>query len=359
MFFEIHNEKKIGYKKLSPADLGISETSKQTHIGLSGSVLTFISDRDEVSEDSIFIYEDKFEYIDAYFDRIENPDGSYRSPKIRVGDVGCVSVVSTIRTIVKELSPSLKWYLVWFGLKNDKIVFLLFNDISKDFEAFSNIGINLNSGGAKFIDAENPNFATLISYIEEKVNRNGEPILKELEIITQIDTLQLNERYKVYDIEKANETNKKIGRNGEELIDKYLNNKRQKGLILSYTWYNKDKESGCPYDFSMQDNQNNIIYLDVKTTGYNFEQQMIFSSQEIEYIANTPYLYCIYRVYKNEDNNYLLRICDNCKDLSLVINEQTKVYSNNLKQIRVGFRGSKFAIDPNIDVLTFKKEIKI
>lgn len=359
MFFEIHDEKRIGYKKLSPADLGMSETSNQTHIGLSGSVLTFISDRDVISEDSIFIYENKFEYIDAYFDRIENPNGSYRSPKIRIGERDCISVVSAIRAIVREENPSLAWYLVWFGLKNDKIVFLLFNDISEDFAAFSNIGINLNGGGSKYLDAENPNFASLINYIEEKLNRNGEYILKELEIITQIETVLPNKKYKAYDIERANENNIKIGRIGEEQVNKYLNRIRQSGLIISYTWYNEDKESGYPYDFSIQDNYNNITYLDVKTTGYDFGQYMIFSSQEIEYIANTVNPYCIYRVYKNEDNDYLLRVCNDCRNLSLLINKQTKIYSNNLDQIRVEFRGSKLAIDPNSDVLTFKKEIKI
>lgn len=34
MFFNIHEEKKIGLKKLSEADLGKKETSNQTDIGL-------------------------------------------------------------------------------------------------------------------------------------------------------------------------------------------------------------------------------------------------------------------------------------------------------------------------------------
>ncbi|MEG3030606.1 MAG: DUF3883 domain-containing protein, partial [Oscillospiraceae bacterium] len=118
-------------------------------------------------------------------------------------------------------------------------------------------------------------------------------------------------------------------------------------------------ERGYPYDFSIKDNRNSLTYLDVKTTGYNFEQQMIFSSQEIEYIANTPNPYYIFRVYKNEENNYLLRICNDCKNLSLEINNRTKIYSKSLEQLRVGFRGVKLAIAPNIDVLKFKHEIRI
>ena len=34
MFFTLHPERKIGYKKLSEADLGLSLDSHQTHIGL-------------------------------------------------------------------------------------------------------------------------------------------------------------------------------------------------------------------------------------------------------------------------------------------------------------------------------------
>ena len=34
MFFEVHSEKKIGFKKLSPNDLGLKESGHQTHIGL-------------------------------------------------------------------------------------------------------------------------------------------------------------------------------------------------------------------------------------------------------------------------------------------------------------------------------------
>ena len=110
MFFELHDEKRIGYKLLSDADLGRLKSSNQTHIGLSEHVLTFLPDRDSVSEDSIFIYNNKFEYIDAYFDRIENPNGTFRSPKIRIGERGCVSIVSTIRQTAQADGKDKKWF---------------------------------------------------------------------------------------------------------------------------------------------------------------------------------------------------------------------------------------------------------
>jgi len=81
MFFELHEERKIGYKQLSNADLGTRKTSNQTHIGLAKNVLTFMSNRDAIGEDSIFIYENSFDYLDAHFDRIERADGTFDAPK--------------------------------------------------------------------------------------------------------------------------------------------------------------------------------------------------------------------------------------------------------------------------------------
>lgn len=359
MFFEMHEEKKIGYKQLSLADLGISSNSHQTHIGLCKSVLSFLSDRDAVSENSIFIYEEKFEYIDAYFDRIENPNGTFRSPKIRTGNWGCVSIVSTIRNIVMEFDEDTKWYLIWFGLKNSKVVFYLFNNNSIDYDNFLKYGLKLNEKGAKSISSDNENFAYLMNHIENKININGEEEIKELEIISQIENITSNRKYKAYDIEKANEISKKVGREGEELINHYLANQKKRGQIIEYNWYNKVSESGFPYDFSIQDCHNNIIYLDVKTTGFNFEQKMIFSSQEIDYISSTQNSYYIYRVYKNTKGEFLLRICDNCKVLSMQINEATTNYSESIKKLEVDLKGAKLAVAPNINNLTFKSEIPI
>lgn len=357
MFFELHDEKKIGYKRLSHADLGRSYKGNQTHIGLSGEVLTFLSDRDEVGEDSIFIYNDNFTFIDAYFDRIENPDGSFRSPKIRKGDRNAVSIVNTIRGNIRDSDLNQNWFLFWFGLKNEKLVFFLFNSNSQDYNAITDLGLDLNKKGAQFIGVSSTIFNDITAYIEQKVNKNGEDELKELEIMTQIEIVKPTNKYREYDIERANEINAQIGKKGEELVKEYLQEQQEQGRIKSYSWSNAEIETGKPFDFSFQDLCDNTIYLDVKTTGYDFNQKMIFSSQEIDFIANIESPYCIYRVFKNEKGEYLLRICDDCKDLSEKINRFTGAYSHNLSSINVGFRGSKLAIGPDIADLRFKQEI--
>lgn len=84
-FFEPHKEHKIGYKKLSPADLGLGN-SHQTHIGLYEGILDFLPNSD-VDKMALLIYKDNCILAECFFDRIENPDGTFRSPKIKMGEI--------------------------------------------------------------------------------------------------------------------------------------------------------------------------------------------------------------------------------------------------------------------------------
>lgn len=78
IFYFFGIEKRIGIKKLSKADLGISDTSNQTHIGLYNDVLQFLDDNAITT--AMLVYGDYCKMLDCYFDRIENPDGTFRSP---------------------------------------------------------------------------------------------------------------------------------------------------------------------------------------------------------------------------------------------------------------------------------------
>src|SRR5574344_1417769 len=133
-FFEPHHEHKIGIKVLSDADLGISTTSHQTHIGLMQDVLQYLPNTD-IQAYSMLIYNNKSEMLNCYFDRIKNPDGSFRSPKIRISD-DPESVVCKIREYTSA-SPNNIWYLLWMGLKGDELVFWLFNNKSEDYKQIS------------------------------------------------------------------------------------------------------------------------------------------------------------------------------------------------------------------------------
>ena len=123
-FFELHDEKIIGYKALTDADLGRRITSHQTHIGLFDDVLTFLPNEPIIEDSAMFIYESNTDILSLNFDRIANPDGTFRSPKIKVGGRGTVSLVSTIREIARNAAGDITWFLFWFGLQSGQAVFV-------------------------------------------------------------------------------------------------------------------------------------------------------------------------------------------------------------------------------------------
>ena len=122
----------LGFKELSFADLGTGN-SHQTHIGLYGRVLDTIGNN-AIIPSSILIFGNTYHTLDCYFDRIQNPDGSFRSPKIRSGQSD--SIVRKIREYAIRYSEPL--YLLWFGLTNGKIVFFLMTSHQEDFKIFKN-----------------------------------------------------------------------------------------------------------------------------------------------------------------------------------------------------------------------------
>jgi len=357
MFFELHGERAIGYKQLSAPDLGTKISSNQTHIGLAANVLTFMSNRGSVSEDSIFIYGNSFEYLDAHFDRIERNYGEFNAPKIKTGGRDIISVTSAIRDIVKQDGPNLKWFLLWFGLKNEKAVFLLFNQNSDDYKELCNIGLDLENitRGTKVV--ANILIDIVATFIENKVNENGLATIKELEVESQIGLIQPNRRIGRYDIERANANFKQIGRTSEELIDKYLKWKVENNEILHYNWYNAEKESGLPYDFTIENHNGNVVNLDVKTTKFDFSQKIIFSSQEIDFITTTHENYNIYRVYYGDNELPYVRICDDCRDLAMQVSSITNDYRKSLASVHTDLRSAKLALSPNNKLLNFKQQI--
>lgn len=360
MFFKLHNEMKIGYKCLTDADLGKKETSHQTHIGLFDDILTFLPNNNCVIDDAMVIYNDDIEFLNVSFDRIENPDHTFRSPKIKTGGVNTVSVVSFIRDRAKEYEIDVNWYLFWFGLESKQPVFFLFNNESRTFEEISNLGIELRVGVKKRIDPSHEAFLPLLNYLERIVNKTGENFAIELEVAAQTNEEVSNKyknAYRSYDIEKAKEMFSFIGREGEKLIDNYFSKQLEEGSIQYYEWKNREKESGLPYDFSVQNLDGEIVYLDVKNTNYSFEQKMIFSSQEIKFIYNCPNKYHIYRVYNNE-GRICLKICNNAKELCTQLYNKIVSFEGTMIDI-ANVESVKISMLPTHELLNFGNEIEL
>ena len=341
MFFELHEENRIGYKELSDADLGRAEKSKQTHIGLFDDVLTFLSNSSTI-KDAMVIYNNKAEILPLHFDRIQNPDGSYRSPKIRAGARNGESVLSFIRKTVKATSPDGAWYLFWFGLKSGQPVFLIFEKNTKIYSDFCDFGIDLKLGIKSRLQPKAPAFFDLLEYLERMVNVSGIEYAEELELMVQTEKKKAHNVRK-YNFLKAQKRISEIGREGEELVARFFEDELHHGHISSYTWMNKDGESGMPYDFILDRLDGTCIYLDVKTTDYRFEQKMIFSNHEVEFASDYRENYCVYRVYCNESGERYLRICCDVDGLFCGINSTTNEY--------------KVALDGYAHVHTVKLEV--
>lgn len=351
MFFKLHKEGKIGYKKLTSPDLGLKGSSHQSHIGLYDDILTFLPNQN-FEDLGMLIYNNNVETLGFSFGRIQNPDGTFRSPNLKTGGRDAVSVVSVIRETVKSSNSLLNWYLIWFGLQSEEVVFYLFNEQSSDFIDISNI-IDLTKSGR--VEREENSFNQLLNYLENKVNISGKKIVEELEIASQVGT---SKKYKPFDLENANVLFKETGKKGEELIAEYFEILKSRNQIFAYNWYNQSMETGLPYDFHLQTNDQNTIFIDVKSTNYKFEQPMIFSNQEIDFINTTPN-YSIYRVYDLSEEIALpkLKICGNSKNLASHINPHFDTLKNSLETQSVRLQTAKMIIKPENELLTFDNEI--
>lgn len=364
MALELHGEQKIGYKRLSDADLGRSEASRQTHIGLSQKVFTYLQDKCE-QDDCLLLYENSIEHLPFYFDRILRKSGKHDSPKIRIGEENENTVARRIREITAAHPTVANWYLIWFGLKDGRPVFVLLNEQSQMYNDITRAKITFPKL-ASALTVKSPGFTTLLTQLQKHTADIGiDPaeelqIAEELEIAAQTsDTVP--EKLRAFDVNKARENCAKIGAEGESLVCKYFEGCKTRGELLDYTWVNQENESGLPYDFMVETNTGEKVYLDVKTTNYRFKQKMIFSSQEIKFATSPEHKndsYHVYRVYKNDAGEMCLRICPNIQGLFMYIRSYTQKYEPAINVV-AKIETIKYSVLPEQEGLNFGEEIKL
>lgn len=333
-FFFFNNENRIGYKKLSRADLGISDSSNQTHIGLYEGVLDFLEDTDVVKS-AMLIYDGYCDILNCSFDRIKTPEGHYRSPKIRIGSDASSSIVYKIREFAKQ-DTNADWYLAWTGLESKELVFWLIKGGSEDYK----VAQTFFPSDRSVLDESSPTFIIAKDYLLKRINFVSVDVQKDIEVRSQIgDTSRL---YKPKDIEKAERLFKETGKKGEELIAQYLDREMKAGLIQSYQWANQSKESGLPYDFIIDDKQ----FVDVKSTRFDFEQYLYFSDAEIDFVTRKKSLsYSVYRVFDMNTDEKKLRICNDCNNYMQQINtpiinikKEMVVHNTLLDTLKIGVK---------------------
>lgn len=330
MFFRAHSEYKIGYKQLSFADLGLSPTSNQTHIGLYENILDFLDNEDSTT--AMLIYNDYCDILECDFDRIMNPDGTFRSPKIRKGTEGQNTIVKQIRSFA-HYNPNRLYYLIWFGLEGNELVFWLIDNTTEDFRVVNEIFPNCN----KVYQIPN-NFLT---YLESKIDRVTIELQKDLEIASQVGNS--SRKFSRYDIKKATERFARTGRLGEELVAEYLDQQLHSQIIFSYEWCNRSNESGLPYDFVI----NGEKYVDVKSTQYDFEQQIIFSDSEFDFISTKDdNNYSVFRIFDLASTEKKLTICRNCQTFIHNVTNLVHDFDHNMASANACVRSIKIAVEP-------------
>ena len=337
--FKVHPENIFGVKRLTDADLG-HNVGHQTHIGLYQDILTYLKNEDEIKE-SYLIFGNKCERLDCFFDRIKNSDGTFRSPKIRTGETD--SIVRRIREYAVHTCRPL--YLMWFGLDNKDLIFVLFEEGSRDYNFLK----HKDALGGTF-----PFSDDIQKYVFSRFDHTNEDIMVELELNSQ--GIFGKRHYRRVDIERAHELFKQTGKCGEELICKYLENLKQNSMILDFNWLNRSRESGLPYDFQILQNNREERFVDVKTTRFRFDAPIIFSAQEMLFISNEPVLYSIFRTYDLVNNEPKLRICDNSKEKMRIINTDFIKYVDMCKAHNYQTQSS-FIVSPADTMLQFSQDI--
>lgn len=335
MFFFFDIEKRIGLKKLTNADLGASMTSNQTHIGLNNDVLRFLGNN--VVTEAMLVYDNYCQILNCFFDRIENPDGSFRSPKIRSGLKNEDSIVSKIREFALT-NRSVDWYLLWSGLENKDLVFCLINSTSSD----ATILKSLVGPKARTISVDDRAYATLKNIMINRINLSSIDMQKDIEIISQ--TGVPSKKYKPFDLEKAKRNIAKIGKKGEELVNDYLERLKSLNEIETFEWLNKSRESGLPYDFIL----NQEHYIDVKSTRFDFSQNIVFSNQEVGFInqLESNFTYFVYRVFDITETNANLKICTQCMPYIQKINTDVQTFNDSIAQNKTTLLGLNVAVSP-------------
>jgi len=336
-FFTLNAEHKIGYKHLTKTDLGLKDTNNVTHIGLLNDVLTFLADKDVVKS-AMLIYNDYCDILSCSFDRIRRNYGKNNSPKIKKGGREKDNIVNKIREFAKE-KPNSDWLLVWFGLDSEEMVFWLIGDNTND-SLFAN-GLFPKKRG--IINAKSPGFSVIVDYLTKKINLVSENLQMDLEVISQIG--ESVKPYKSRDVEKANLRFQQIGRTGEELVNNYLEKEKSIGNISSLNWVNKSKETGLPYDFIV----NGRLYVDVKATSFTFNQHLVFSSQEIDFVTHkTEPSYAVFRVYDMNTDIKKLKICKKCLAYMKEINNPIMSLTSCIDAKQAIIKTVKIGIKPNI-----------
>ena len=351
MLFEIHKEGKIAYKRLSDADLKRSESSHQTHIGLSIESLTFMVD-DKTEYSAMLIYKGYCDILSCEIAKIHRENGRIDAPKISMGRKPN-NVVNKIRSFAEE-SANKDFYLLWFGLDSLTPVFWLIEESSYDYSLLNNYCdfVRLRDKKIVVLERDDLVFPNVLKYIQSRIENVTLKLQKDLEFSVETETD--DPKFRDADVKKARKYIYELGKQGELLIDEYLNRQKSERIVSYYEWMNKSGEQGKPFDFYIKYSNGLEQWVDVKTTEHEFEQAVIVSKNEIKFITEkeSP-KYAIFRVYYLKELQAKLKVCSECLKYIKKLYRDIDYMTQSMSDYKAAMMNYKIAFEPSPD--SFKR----
>ena len=314
-------------------------------------MLDFLPDT-HVEKAAILIYDSYCEILNCNYGKIIRKYGAVEAPNIKSGLHGETTIVSQIRKFAAN-KKNMAWYLAWFGLQSEELVFWLMSEDSEDYKAASTIFPKANA----VYDDESISFAKAIGFLENKINSVSTELQKEIEIASQIGNNI--RKYKEKDIEKADKLFRQIGKDGESLIAEYLEKCKTAKKIESFRWMNINKESGAPFDFIVNENSSTEQFIDVKSTRFDFEQYIYFSNDEIGFIheLNDERRYSVYRVFDMDTQEKKLKICNRCLDYVSQIRRSMDDFQCKMTECHTILQNIKIGVKPNTCFMDIQQKL--
>ena len=156
----------IGCKYLTKADLGKGPDSSQTHFGLLEGVFNQSYNSSVRNDVPIYVC-DSVGSGTMCLDFIRNPDGSLRSPKIRIGrtdEEKASNIARSIRTIA-ELFPNRNWFMFFSENRNNMPFFAFLLEDSYAWNEAMSMGLDFGDLDKKVVSSDSPVYETLSSFI--------------------------------------------------------------------------------------------------------------------------------------------------------------------------------------------------
>lgn len=144
-------------------------------------------------------------------------------------------------------------------------------------------------------------------------------------------------------------TTLEVGIAGEEIINAYFRSLCKDGKIKWCKWISK-YNANSPYDFWIENCDNEKINIDVKSTRGEFDRLIHISYGELKIMCHGDRRYDIYRVYKLNDDNAKLRIASDMRSFASIVLEK-------FETLPAGVTSDSISVDTSI--LKFGLEVVI